>query len=618
MQKLEQDHQNERENSLFASLELSLQRLSAESRELVKSLAILHDGGNRSLISNILETEDEAVAQLGVELIQVGLAEAKDYSYLRLDPALPDYLRLQWQNQQEDYLQLEQRWSKVMSQLVDFLYQQHFKDEKLAAKLTSLELPNLMAFIRYLNQQLQAKEISAETVMGNAGRIEQLLATLNYPQALAEIISIGQQATEQLGEWGEAHFDTKRLTINRLLTQGDLQQAQTLAEKLLQQCQQAGAEAYTRADYDLAMANYLLGQILRTGGAATEAFAYLQQAQQRFEVLGEQGATMASVSLTEQGGCLLDLGQLEQAATTYQEVIKRAEKQDAIRSIAIGKTQLALVRLEQNDYPAAQQGHHEALKLFQQLNDLPKVAAAWHGIGNVYSQKKQFKQADSAFRQSLFMQTQLDNPQGEALLLGDLGLLYHDWNRLEQAVDYYRQAITIYTQLENKVGEARQCSNLARTLIQLNRLDEARPELLYAIWCKQSWGHIAQPWKSWSILHALEQADNNPQAAEQAREKAIQTYLAYRRDGGENHDSVGRMALGVLQAIQQGETTEIKQVIDQYIEQDLSQEIKTFLHNLQAILIGERDPALAEDNEMDFDGVVELKILLEQLQAIEA
>ena len=391
MQKLEQDHKGERENSLFASLELSLQRLSAESRELVKGLAVLHDGGDLTMIAHILEIEDEVAAQLCAELIQVGLAEEKDYHYLRLDPALPNYLRLQWQNQQEGYLQLEQRWSEVMSQLVGFLYQQRSKDAKLSTKLTQLELPNLMTFIRRLNQQLQAQKISTETVADKAVRIEQLLEVLNYPQALTEVVNIRQQVKEHLREWSKARFETELLTIKRLSVQGDLQQALALAQKLFQQCEQIGAETYTGADYDLAIANFLLGQILNRGGAAAEALPYLQQAQQHFEALGERGAGMASASLSVQGDCLSNLGLREEAAETYQEAIKRAEKQDDTRQIATGKGQLATVRKNQKDYPAALQGYHEALELFQHLNEPNAEAGSWHQIGMVHiKQQKQF------------------------------------------------------------------------------------------------------------------------------------------------------------------------------------------------------------------------------------
>ncbi len=362
------------------------------------------------------------------------------------------------------------------------------------------------------------------------------------------------------------------------------------------------------------MANYWLGRVLQTGGAAAQALPYLQQAQQRFEALGERSASMASASLTKQGDCLINLGQLDQAAEAYQEAIKLDEKLGNKRGVAVGKGQLASVRILQKDYSAALQGHHEALELFQQLNEPSAEATAWHQIGRVYREQLQFEQAESAYRQSLSIKTQQGNRAGEASSLGELANLYNGWNHPEQAVDYYQRAAALYSQLGDKMGESRQRNNLADTLIKLKHLQQARPELLRAIECKESFGHAAEPWTTWAILYDLEQADGNPQAAAQARQQAIQAYIDYRRDGGENHSGAGRLALAVLQAIQQSETAEIEQVIEQLLEQDDWQEDRTYLHLLQVILAGERDLALAEDNEMYYEMVAELKILLEQLQ----
>ncbi len=208
MQKLEQEHKGERELSLFASVELSLQHLSAESRELLKGLAVLHDGGNLTVISHVLNIDTEAATQLCAELIQVGLAEEKAYGYLRLDPALPNYLSLQLQDDEKQYYR--QHWSEVMSQLVDFLYGQLFKDAKLAAQLTQLELPNLMAFIRRLNLQMQVEQIEPETVSDKVGKIEQLLTSHNFKQALAEVHCIRLQTAERLGEWSKVRFNKNR------------------------------------------------------------------------------------------------------------------------------------------------------------------------------------------------------------------------------------------------------------------------------------------------------------------------------------------------------------------------------------------------------------------------
>ena len=262
---------------------------------------MLHDGGDRIVMSQVLDVDVEATDQLADELIQVGLAEQKAYSYLRLDPALPHYLGLQLSAQEKAHYR--QRWSAVMSQLVDFLVQQRFEDTKLAAQLTQLELPNLMAYLRALAQQLQAAQAEPETVADKAGRIEQLLQSLNYPQALAEVVSIRQQAAEQLGQWSRARFQNERLTIERLLAQGALQPALAAAQTLLQRCQQAGAAAYPGADYDLTMANWQLGRVLNTGGAAAEALLYLQQAQQGFEVLGGRGCRHG-IEVTDRTGGL--------------------------------------------------------------------------------------------------------------------------------------------------------------------------------------------------------------------------------------------------------------------------------------------------------------------------
>lgn len=351
---------------------------------------------------------------------------------------------------------------------------------------------------------------------------------------------------------------------------------------------------------------------MNTAGAAAQAQPYLQQAFQRFEALGERGAGMASKSLTELGDCLTDLGQLEQAVAVYQEAIQRSEKLGDARGLAVKKGQLATAYLRQKDYAAALQAYHQALALFQQLNEPSAIATLYHQIGMVYKEQSQFDQAESAFRQSLAIRVANQYRADEAASLGELANLNDDWNRPEQAVDYYRQAADIYIQLGDKRYEGAARGNLANTLIKLKRLNEARPELLRAIECKKSFCHAAEPWTTWAILNNLELADGNPQAVQQARQKAMNAFLSYRRDGGENHEGAGRLALMVLQAIQQDDTAEIEQTIEQYLEQD-DQQHKTFLRNLKAILAGQRNPELAEDDDMNYQLIVELKLLLEQL-----
>jgi tetratricopeptide (TPR) repeat protein len=609
MQELEQRHPGQRELSLFASVELSLRRLSPKVREQIAGLAVFQDGGKLEGLAYVLGVDTNHMRSIGMDLIQVGLAQPiGDYGYLRLDPALPAYLDLGLTEQQlEGY---QQGLRKVMGQLVDFLYQQGSKDAKLAAQLIQLELPNLMAYLQTLVKDLQAGSVAAEMVAYKAGRLEQLLANLHQPQALAQVVAWRKQAAQALGEWSNARFVNERMNIERLLQQQDLQAAFQAAQSLLQQCQQAGEQAYVDADYDLAIVHFLLGRVLHTGGAGAQALPYLQEARRRFEDLGEVG--MASTALTEQGDCLRALGQLDAAAEAYEEAIAQSEKLKDTRQVAVGKGQLATIRLLQKRYADALQGYQQALAVFQQLDEPNAVAGVWHQIGMTHRHTGDFAQAEQAYRQSLLIKSQRDNKAGNALSLLELGNLYGDWNRPEQAVSFYRQAVSLYVALEDLRYEGVVRSNLADTLIKLQLYDEARSELLRAIECKQAFGHAVQPWTTWNTLHDLEQASGNPPAAREARQQALAAYLAYRRDGGENHEGAGRLTLAAGLAIQQGDTVEIEQVIGQLLE--LEDWDKNFLHKLQAIIAGERDLIWEEDEGLFYEGAAELVLLLEGLE----
>jgi tetratricopeptide (TPR) repeat protein len=168
------------------------------------------------------------------------------------------------------------------------------------------------------------------------------------------------------------------------------------------------------------------------------------------------------------------------------------------------------------------------------------------------------KQAEEAYRQALAISVQQKNLAGEASSLGELGNLYDGMERLEEAVNFYRQAADIYAKLQDLRYEGFGRNNLARTLIKLQRFEEARRELHRAIERLKPYGHAAEPWRAWGVLHNLEQATGHPQAAADARRQAIASYLAYRRAGGASQSEVAELYLLVMQAIQQGATTELE------------------------------------------------------------
>lgn len=611
MGKLEAENSGDRENSLYASVELSLRRLPEEVRERVNRLAVVHGGGHLFVLSEVMGLDNESVGAVAKMLIDTGMAEIQDYNYLRLDPALPAYLRLDMA--QEEFTQLEGTWAGAMQQLVNFLYQQKFQDSNMANNLTLLELPNLLALLDWLADLLAQDDSSAEIVNQTARYIEQLLANLNRPSALAKAVKLREESAGKIPEWGRTRFENERLLIDRLLAAGQFQPAYEKAVVLLEKAKGA---IYQGADGDLGIAYFLLGRVLRFGGQAAPALDFLIQAQQLFDTIGERGERMASAALTEQADCLRDLGRLDEAAKIYREQIKRSEKQKDFRAIAVGKVQLAAVLRRQKKYKEAIEIYEEARAIFEKQDEPQSVATIWHQIGMVHQDAGDYESAEAAYRRSLEINIQNDNKREKAHNLTALGVLYNDkLNRTEEAVTFYRQACDIYVEIGDLQWEGGARNNIANTLRQLKRYDEARAEIMRAIECDKPFGHASQPWKTFDILYDIETATGNPAAARAAWVQARDAYLAYRRQGGYAQGGGGQLVDQLLGMIQQGQSSEVMQFLEQAPKAtDTPDWIKVLAPKILAILGGSRDVELGNDPALYYADAAEVLFLIERLE----
>jgi tetratricopeptide (TPR) repeat protein len=610
---LDKKHPGDRENSLYASVELSLRRLPPETREQIKALSVFHGGAHLLVLAQMLGVDPKAATSLARQLIEVGLAEMMPYGHLRLDPALPPYLLREMIGAEQQ--EARSRWVEEMKRLTAFLYQQRWKDAGVAAQLTLLELPNLIAMLLWIQDEAMPEEIARL-----ADFVETLLSHLGRPKALAQATRVREQAAKRLSEWSNARFNTESANIERLLERNDLQSAHTAAQQLLQRSLAAGQEAFPEAAYNIALAYFQLGLVLKKGGTAEAALSNLAEAQRRSQVLADMGNInakgMVSAAISESGHCLIDLGRWDEAAVACQEAIVRFEELDDERGVATAKFQLGAVRVEQKRYAEALEIYVEAQGVFERLSEPGSIAATWHQIGAVHRKVRQFEQAERAYRQSLAIKVQQKNLDGEASTLYELGTLYDEMGRLEDAVTFYQQAADICVKLRNQYREGMTRHNLALTLIKLQRYDEARRELLRAIESNEPYGHAAEPWKAWDILYNLERVTANPQAAAQARQKAIECYLAHRRAGGQTMFTGARLCALTAQAIAQGNTTDMEQSLARFLGEDTTPASgKLLISKLQAILHGERNPDLADDTNLTYTDKAELQLLLEALRA---
>jgi tetratricopeptide (TPR) repeat protein len=565
----------------------------------------------------MMQWEEAEVALLAGELIATGLATPNPYNHLSLNSALCPYLRGRLEATEREALTA--RWVEAMGAYANFLVQQQSQNTEVAATLTGLELPNLFALL-----DLVQRQEDAEATIALATSLYSLLQALGKLRLLARLGQVRDAAAKELertlgDSWNHARFEATRTRIEQQLAGGQLLEALEGAQALLQCARTAGGQAYPNADYDLAGAFWLLGRILKRAGRSDQTLPLLIDARQRFEAVAKErpsrGAElMASACLTEQAECLCNLGRLDEAAAAYEEAIQLDEKSGSARDVAVGKGQLGAVRLQQRRYPEALAAYAEARQRFTALDEPGSVAVIWHQTGMVHQKAGQPQAAEDAYRKSLALKVRLGDVAGQASTLNQLGNLYDDvLDRPEDAAGFYRLAANIYAEGRDEAKEGITRSNLAKTMRRLRRLDEARQEIRRANECKAQFGHASEPWTSWAILAAIETDAGNTTAAAEAKGKAIASYLAYRRDGGENHDPDGRLSLAVTQALQSDDPAQAATILQQLAADPEAAGLLPFIGALQAVVAGSRDPALADQPELDYTMAAEILLLIESL-----
>ena len=604
---------DKRESALLAGIENSLKRLSPGIREKIKPLGVFQGGSSISNIANVLQLNDAERDQLINELVEIKLAKPMPYGFLHFHPSLCPFLLNELDEATLD--RSMSRWSECLRQLSEFLHKQQSEDSKLADELTLMELPNLIKSMEYVQAQ-KVPEVSLDRAI----LFEHLIAHLDKPDIIAKVKAIQVEEKNRSSEWNPERFETLRLQVEKFLGIGNLPQALSVAQVMLDKCLKSGDQIYDGADHDTAEAYVLLGRVLRMGGASENALQAINEAIKRFEQIASRkdsapAGIMTSASLAKKGECLLDLDRLDESAAAFEECIRLAEKFNSKKHAAIGKGQLGTVRLSQDRYEDAIKAHNEAREIFESLGDLDMVAVAYQQTGAVHEEIGQFEEAEQSFKKSLAIAVEQKNLLDQAKNLGRLGSFYAKVGRTDEAVSFLQQSAEKYVEINNMADEGRVRGNLSITLITLKRYEEARQEIQRAIECFKPFGHSVEPWRALDKLREIELADGNQEAAVQAREQAIQLYLAFRRDGGEDQNPGARLCTLFDDAMVSQPPEEVKKHLEEVAKDPkIPDEGKLLISKLQSVLIGSRDKELASDTNLNYIDAAEILFLLENLQ----
>ncbi len=232
MKDMERQFPGSREQSVFASVELSLQRLSPANRDKARVLGVFHGGVSLALLEVMMHWAKADVLSLMGELIETGLATPNRYNHLSLNPALCPYLSGKLDPAEREAL--TGRWIEAMRAYAGFLVQQQSRNSELAATLTVLDLPNLFALL-----ELVERAGNAEAMIDLVTILYSLLQALGRRRLLERIAQVRDAAAALLGDvWNHARFEAQRTRIEQQLASGRPRKALEGAHELLRRARQ--------------------------------------------------------------------------------------------------------------------------------------------------------------------------------------------------------------------------------------------------------------------------------------------------------------------------------------------------------------------------------------------
>jgi signal transduction histidine kinase/CheY-like chemotaxis protein len=121
------------------------------------------------------------------------------------------------------------------------------------------------------------------------------------------------------------------------------------------------------------------------------------------------------------------------------------------------------------DYEQASTSYREALKYFEEVNNIYNIARVMQNIGLIHHNLGDLSKASYYYQKALELNTEIKNDTNIAGLYQDLGIIHYKDNELQKALYYYERSIHIYKTLDDTQNIATTYSNIG--LIHLQQAD---------------------------------------------------------------------------------------------------------------------------------------------------
>lgn len=210
----------------------------------------------------------------------------------------------------------------------------------------------------------------------------------------------------------------------------------------------------------------MLGRCFMAQGQAAEAetchrqgLAVAAQLDQSDDVKRYEGALHADLA-----NVLMNKGNYAGAKESYKASLVISKEVDDDRMEAAAQGHLGTLAMVQGELREAAERHLSALKTFQQLAEPAMEATAWHQLGIVYQEAQQWDEAERRYREAARIKEARGDLVGAAQTWNQLAMVSAGAGRVEAAIAWYEKAIKGFRSAAARLQTAVALNNLADLL----------------------------------------------------------------------------------------------------------------------------------------------------------
>jgi len=473
--KAEQEQEEGRNRSLWASLEFSIRHLSAQAREALPAVALMAGGCMDAMARDVAGLDDAAWRQVRGELERTGMVR-RSGTVLRPHPVLAEVEAL------APTSEVEVRFFAVVQQLCgEFDQVVRSSDPKPA--LATMAVAEVVAR-RTVDRALAAGRVDvAGSVAGS------LMMFLERTGRASEGARLVREVHERAGGDGEGKPTRvqARLAIEAAWARAGQDPAGAVVGlgRLLASLETA--ESWDPR-HERAQALRTLGRVhFSFLGHPADALKPLEEAESLFRELEKDGYHTGnrSVVLGDRAIALGELARYDEALIVAEEGLALDRDRSDTAAVARTLSQIGQILMTAGRLKEAETRCTEALETAGEGGDDGLVGTLYQQLGGLADDRGRYDKAEAHYRRALEAFDQAGNDQGRMLTVNLLGVTESKRGNLREAQTWYEQSRLLAEELGDLAGQVASRSNLAFLYLlraqQTKDPDEARRWLHRAI-----------------------------------------------------------------------------------------------------------------------------------------